>query len=100
LGSTWQAATQGVRDWIVLATFNDWNEWTQVEPRFHAQYVQAVVAGVEPSSTARSAVFERLWSLQARAAAWKQELLQPEAIDLRTRTYLRQAHQGLVTRYD
>jgi hypothetical protein len=45
-------------------------------------------------------VFERLWSLQARAAAWKQELLQPEAIDLRTRTYLRQAHQGLVTRYD
>ena len=100
LGTTWQAATQGVRDWIVLATFNDWNEWTQVEPRFHAQYVQAVVAGVEPASTARTAVFERLWALQARAAAWKQESLLPDVLDMRTRTYLQQAQQGLVTRYD
>lgn len=99
-GTTWNGAAAGARDWMLLATFNDWNELTQVEPRWNAAYAQAAAAGLEPAPAARAAALQRIEAWQSKLATWKSLPLDPDAPHRATLDYLRRAALGAATRYD
>lgn len=100
LGTTWNGAAAGARDWMLVATFNDWNELTQIEPRWNAAYAQSAALGVEPSTGARAAALQRIEALQSKLATWKAAPLDPDAPHRATLDYLRRAAIGAATRYD
>ncbi|MEY2747856.1 MAG: hypothetical protein RL112_2898, partial [Planctomycetota bacterium] len=88
LGTTWRSATRGARDWTLVATFNDWNEWTQLEPRWNQAYAQAAAGDQEPSAAARAAVLGRIEAMQGHLAVWKEALLDPDEPHRATKDYL------------
>ncbi len=100
LATTWRSATRGARDWTMVATFNDWNEWTQLEPRWSQAYAQAAAGNQEPSPAARVAALERIEAMQGHLAVWKEALLDPDEPHRVTKDYVRRAQTGLATRYD
>jgi hypothetical protein len=100
LGTTWRSATRGARDWTLVATFNDWNEWTQIEPRWSQAYAQAAMQGLEPAPGARADALGRIEAMQGHLAVWKEALLDPDEPHRATMEYLWRAHWGLATRYD
>lgn len=79
--------------WMVT-TWNDWNERTQIEPRWNSGYVQAVLAGGTPSPASVSSAFDRLLEVQARVHGWKGSAADPQRLDDLARDYLLDA-QGL-----
>ncbi|HUR29440.1 MAG TPA: hypothetical protein VM509_14720 [Planctomycetota bacterium] len=102
---TWLSALESHSDWIQLATWNDWNEGTQIEPSWDLSYSQAALASTTPSPAALQSVFRRAYEAQSAIAAFKgfvlgQEL-RPADLETITTAYLRAASfQPGVTKYD
>lgn len=70
-GETVQAAVASGADWLQVATWNDWNEGTQIEPRWNASYVGDVLAGKVPKRPAFNDAFARAIETQQAIAAFK-----------------------------
>jgi hypothetical protein len=89
-----EEAERSGMDWIQIPTWNDWNEMTVLEPRYCADYVQAVVANLSsvahPADEDRAWVLGRLLRAQAGIASFKRRSsFQPAAIDAIVHTFLR-----------
>lgn len=65
-----QACAQGA-EWVQIASWNDWNEQTQVEPRWNSDFAQAALQGQPPPSAAFTAAFARALALRAAVARFK-----------------------------
>jgi hypothetical protein len=57
--------------WLHLATWNDWNELTAMEPAWNGAYVEAILAGVPPEEADVDDSLERVFTAQDRVAAFK-----------------------------
>lgn len=66
-----RAARDSRADWIQIASWNDWNERTQVEPRWEPSFAAALSAGLEPPPGAAQASLARLVRLRQHLAAFK-----------------------------
>ena len=66
------AARDSGADWLQIASWNDWNERTQVEPRWNRTWAQHALAGVAAPPASARAVFERLLRLRGALTAFKQ----------------------------
>ena len=92
-------------DWVQVLTWNDWNEWTQIEPRWDGEYAQAAWSGSPPPAAAADRALGRALETQAFVAAFKGLALgvdlMPAEIDRVTRQYLEKArHDPGVVEYD
>jgi hypothetical protein len=75
--ATTQAAALDSRpDWIQIATWNDWNELTQIEPAWHAGLESGLSAG-ELSPEVLHHCFGRALEAQAMIASFRGEELSP-----------------------
>jgi hypothetical protein len=57
--------------WLQVATWNDWNERTGIEPRWQGAYAQAVLAGKLPKRPDFEQAFARAIEAQQAVAAFK-----------------------------
>jgi hypothetical protein len=64
LDTTAAAALARELDWVQVATWNDWNEFTAVEPAYNPDWVAAVQNQQTPSQAAVDDVFGRLTDVQ------------------------------------
>lgn len=76
-GATVSSAVASSADWLQVATWNDWNEGTQIEPRWRASYVQDVLAGKLPKRPVFRDVFARAIETQQALAAFKGTTYKP-----------------------
>ncbi len=58
-------------EWVQIASWNDWNEQTQVEPRWNREFAQAAVLGVVPPPASVLAACSRAIALRAAIARFK-----------------------------
>jgi hypothetical protein len=65
-------------EWVQIASWNDWNEQTQVEPRWNRDFAQAALLGLAPPPASIAAAFSRALALRAAVARFKGT---PEAAD-------------------
>jgi len=88
--------------WIQIATWNDWNECTQIEPRWDATFAQSAAAGTTPDGLAARRVLARALATQQWIRSFRGGALEPPAdLVAPTASYVwRAAHVGGVTRYD
>jgi hypothetical protein len=103
--TTWNVALGTRASWIQIATFNDWNEGTQIEPRWNATYEQSALNSIVPPPWILGQVFERAYQTQSAIAAFKGLALgtdlDPARIESLTAAYLRAAaYVPGVTQYD
>lgn len=68
---TFASALAADPDWIELATFNDWNERTNIEPRWDAVYYNNVLSGQAPNGATLMQVFEQALTTQGWIATFK-----------------------------
>ena len=68
---TLSAATASGAKWLHLATWNDWNEQTALEPLWNEALVQALLAGVPPDPADLASSLGRVSLAQDRVAAFK-----------------------------
>lgn len=78
-------------DWIQIATWNDWNEWTQIEPTWNVGYASAVLSSVTPNPLDFDRAFHRALETQAWIAAFKGVTLSPQELHRVAAQYLRSA---------
>jgi hypothetical protein len=103
LDATLRVARESRADWLQIASWNDWNERTQVEPRWEGAFAAALRAGDEPDPAAAQVALARLLRLRQHLAAFKggplplgsAALLQPAADYLWSA-----AHDPQVVAYD
>ncbi|HTF88040.1 MAG TPA: hypothetical protein VK843_06490 [Planctomycetota bacterium] len=92
---TWSAAIDSGSDWIQIATWNDWNEGTQIEPAWDVGYSQAVLNSSTPSALSLERVFRRTYETQSAIAMFKGlalgQGLSPAQVEAVTADYLRAA---------
>lgn len=69
--ATLRAARDSRADWLQIASWNDWNERTQVEPRWEAGFAAALGAGLDPDPAAARESLARLLQLRQQLAAFK-----------------------------
>jgi len=69
--TTWASALRSDCDWVQIATWNDWNEGTQIEPRWNANYSSFALAGVVPPPSIQQQVFRRAFDTQSAIANFK-----------------------------
>jgi len=104
LRTTLEVALEADADWLHVATWNDWNERTAVEPVWNSAWHTAALLGqaADPADEAR--VFERAFELQAGIAAFKGRALdgpiRPQRITNVARAYLEAVRAGQVVLYD
>ena len=103
--TTLASALDSGADWIQLATWNDWNELTQIEPVWRRDYVGAVLNGGLVTEPMVQRVFAR--AIEARAAIAHHKGLQigndlvPGALHAAAAGYLRDARlDPTVVEYD
>ena len=99
--ATTQAAALNSRpDWIQIATWNDWNELTQVEPAWHPDLLEELAAGaLSPEVLHHS--FGRALEAQAMVAAFRGEELAPEDVVNAAAEYLEEVRSDpAVPAYD
>jgi hypothetical protein len=58
-------------DWIQIATWNDWNEATSIEPAWHPEYLGASLLGQEAPPAVEQHVFGRLEETRQWIGAFK-----------------------------
>ena len=58
--TTVEAAFEHGFDWVQIATWNDWNEETRLEPAWHRELVAPTPVGQPPSASVHEHVFGRL----------------------------------------
>ena len=69
--TTLASALASGADWLQVATWNDWNERTGIEPRWEPGYVGAVLAGQVPKRPDFERAFARAIEAQQALAAFK-----------------------------
>jgi hypothetical protein len=69
--ATLHEAFESGAEWVQIASWNDWNEQTQVEPRWNREFSQAALQGLEPPSAAVLAALSRAIALRAAIARFK-----------------------------
>lgn len=62
---------EGEQDWVQVATWNDWNEATAIEPAWHADYLGPFPLGQGPPAEVEQHVFGRLEETRQWIAAFK-----------------------------
>jgi hypothetical protein len=88
-------------DWIQVATWNDWNEDTQLEPAWERETASGRLLDLSASPHVRDHVFGRLLETQAWVAHFKGVELEPQALPRAAAGYLRRAASTPgVTQYD
>ena len=70
-GATLAAAFESGADWVQVASWNDWNEQTQVEPRWNRDFAQAAVQGSAAAPAAAEAALARAFALRTAVARFK-----------------------------
>jgi len=104
LDAAFDVALDSDADWLHVATWNDWNERTAIEPAWSADYVAAALAGIEAAGSEQEHALGRALQAQQRIAEFKgwtlgQEV-DPAELEAITRAYLLAAQSGGVTAYD
>ena len=99
--ATTQAAALSSRpDWIQIATWNDWNELTQIEPAWHPDLAHELAAGVLSPEVLHHS-FGRALEAQAMVAAFRGEELAPEDVVNAAAEYLEEVRSDpAVPAYD
>lgn len=69
--TTVDAAFEHGFDWVQIATWNDWNEETRIEPAFHRELLAPVPVGQPPSAAVHEHVFGRLEATRQWIEAFK-----------------------------
>ncbi|MCP3918473.1 MAG: hypothetical protein GY711_23250 [bacterium] len=104
LNATFDAAIESDAEWVHVATWNDWNELTAIEPAWHPFYEQAAATGQRAAPDVVEAVLGRLLAVQAGTAAFKRRSQGTGSFGLDVegvaRAYVRAALGGQVPRYD
>jgi hypothetical protein len=101
--ATLAAARASDADWIQIATWNDWNEGTQIEPRWNREWSQAALDGAPAPAASVQAVFDRAFRLRNWLAGFKLGVhpLGKFALEGVAADYLRRAHgDAAVVEYD
>ena len=103
--STLASAFDAGLDWVQVASWNDWNERTQVEPRWRRAWADAVLAGIPAPASATLEVFDRARQLQSAIARFKRGPGSfepaPERLEDIAAWYLRRARKDpAVVEYD
>ena len=65
-----RSALDSRADWLQVASWNDWNERTQVEPRWQAELAADLRAGLTPDASAVQASLARLLRLRQSLAVF------------------------------
>jgi hypothetical protein len=65
-----QAFANGA-EWVQIASWNDWNEQTQVEPRWNRDFALAALQGQAPPDAAIASAFARALCLREAVARFK-----------------------------
>jgi len=95
------AALDGGADWIQVATWNDWNEYTQIEPAWQPGFAAAAFLGAAPEAALDQAVLGRLIETQAWIAAFKDLTAEPGELRRIAAEYVVRARDDpQVTQYD
>lgn len=71
--ATVDAAIESGADWIQVASWNDWNEQTRIEPAWHADYLGPFPIGSGPPAGVHQHVFGRLEETRQWIAVFKGE---------------------------
>jgi hypothetical protein len=71
LDATFEAAVDSAAEWVQVASWNDWNERTHLEPSWSAGFAQAAWSGAAIPPAARQEALGRALRLQAAVAAFQ-----------------------------
>ncbi len=93
--ATLDAALASGSDWIQIATWNDWNEGTQIEPQWNARFVKYANNGWVAPQLILDQTLQRAYETQAAIAMFKGLALgvglDPAAIEACAADYVRTA---------
>ncbi len=92
--NTVAAAFDGGYDWVQIATWNDWNEGTRIEPAWHREYLAAYPFGQGPSQAVTEQVFGRLIETRQWIEAFKGQSISGPSFRAITRKYFSFAWQS------
>ncbi|MFT7667694.1 MAG: hypothetical protein ACI8X5_000377 [Planctomycetota bacterium] len=91
--STVEAAFESGADWIQIATFNDWNEMTSIEPAYHLNYVSPMLIGGLPAAEITDHIFGRLKETRQWIQSFKGEDFPTKPFHAIANTYMRFAQR-------
>lgn len=90
--TTVDAALASGVDWIQIATFNDWNESTQIEPNWHQDLTAPLLLGGQLSAASRERLFGRMLETRQWITAFKGVEAQGRSFRNIALEYLGRAH--------
>jgi len=99
--TTIDSAVGSGADWVQIATWNDWNEGTRIEPAYDPRFVASPFLSLIMRRRVSRHVFGRAFETQAWIAEWKGTTAQPARVPRIAMRYLIDAAQDpVVTQYD